>query len=163
MPLPEIEELVCETTGYLEIAYAGNPRWTVRVLDLLREHDALGRVTVGTDTPSGTGTAPRGMLRTMALMTSLGGVPPEQAICLATGNTAQAHGLRTGFIRPGFPADLVLMGNIRGANGPSALEALALGDLPGVSMVLVDGELLVPGRSEQTPPPERLARVIKDR
>jgi enamidase len=163
MPLPEIEELVLETSGYLEIAYAGNPRWTVRVLELLREHDALRRVTVGTDTPSGTGTAPRGMLRTIALMTSLGGVPPEQALCLATGNTARAHGLRTGFIRPDYPADLVLLGNIRGANGPSALEALAVGDLPGVSMVLVDGELLVAGRSEQTPPPEQLARVVKSR
>jgi len=163
MSLPDMEELVSDSEGYLEIAYAGNPRWTVRLLDLLRERNAIARVTVGTDTPSGTGTAPRGMLRTIAIMTSLGGVKPEQAICLATGNTARAHGLDTGFVRAGYPADLVLMGKIRGANGATTLDALGVGDLPGVSMVWVDGELLVRGRSEQTPPPEEPATIVKER
>jgi enamidase len=103
------------------------------------------------------------MLRTIALMTSLGGVPAAQGLCLATGNTAQAHGLHTGVIGPGYPADLLLMGQIRGANGGNALDALAVGDLPGISMVLVDGEPLVRDRSQQTPPPEQLARVTKER
>lgn len=163
MSLPEVEELAQDTDGYLEVAYAGNPRWTVRLLELLRQRGALARVTVGTDTPSGTGTAPRGMLRTIALMASLGGVPAAEALCLATGNTARAHGLETGFIRPGFPADLLLMGRITGSNGPDALGALDVGDLPGISMVLVDGEPLVRGRSQQTPPPDRLAVVVKER
>ncbi len=163
MPLADLEEVVRDTTGHLEIAYAGNPRWSVRVVEMLREVDAVDRITVGTDTPSGTGTAPRGMLRTIALMTSLGGLTAAQALCLATGNTAKAHGLHTGFVRPGYPADLILMGRIRGANGTSALDALSVGDLPGISMVLVDGELLVNGRSEQMPPPEEPARVIKGR
>jgi enamidase len=161
MPLEDLEEIVRDTDGYLEIAYAGNPRWSVRLLEWLRERDALPRVTVGTDTPSGTGTAPRGMLRTLLLMTSLGGVSPEIALCLATGNTAQAHGLHTGFVRAGYPADLLLMGQIKGANGGDALEAMGVGDLPGISMVLVDGELLVADRSQQTPPPAQLARVTK--
>jgi enamidase len=39
------------------------------------------------------------------------------------------------------------------------LESFALGDLPGISMVLVDGEPLVTGRSEQTPPTRRPARI----
>jgi uracil phosphoribosyltransferase len=115
----------------------------VHTVELLRERDALGRVTVGTDTPSGTGIAPRGMLRTLALMTSLGGVPPAEALCLASGNTARAHGLETGFIRPGAPADLLLVGRIGGSSGADALDGLAHGDLPGISTVMVDGEILV--------------------
>ena len=161
MPLEELEEVVRDTNCFLEVAYAGNPRWTVRLLELVRERDGLARVTVGTDTPSGTGIAPRGMLRTLALMTSLGGVPPAEAICLATGNTARAHGLETGFIRPGAPADLLLIGKIGGSSGAEALDGLARGDLPGISMVMVDGEILVRERSQQTPPPEVTAVIVK--
>ncbi|MPZ15943.1 MAG: amidohydrolase family protein [Chloroflexi bacterium] len=163
MSLGDMEALVQDADGYLEIAYAGNPRWSVRVLELLRERNAIGRVTVGTDTPSGTGTVPRGMLRTILLMSSLGGVPAAEALCLATGNTAQAHGITSGLVRPGYPADLLLMGHITGSNGSDALEAIALGDLPGISTVLVDGEIVVRERSQQTPPPERLARIVKER
>jgi enamidase len=163
MSLEDVESVVQDTDGYLEIAYAGNPRWSVRVVEMLRERDAVGRVTVGTDTPSGTGTTPRGMLRTILLMSSLGGVPAAEALCLATGNTAQAHGVETGFVRPGYPADLLLMGRITGSNGKDALDAIELGDLPGISTVLVDGGLAVRERSQQTPPPELLARIIKER
>lgn len=163
MPLEDLEAVVKETDCFLEVAYAGNPRWTVRLLELVRERDALGRVTVGTDTPSGTGIAPRGMFRTLALMTSLGGVGAAEAICLATGNTARAHGLETGFIRPGAPADLLLIGRIAGSSGADALDGLARGDLPGISTVMVDGALLVRERSQQTPPPDRLATIVSRR
>ena len=163
MPLDELDEVIDHTPCFLEVAYAGNPRWTVHLAQRLRERGELNRLTVGTDTPSGTGTTPRGMLRTVALMTSLGGVPAAEAICLASGNTARAHGLETGFVRPGAPADLLLIGRIVGANGADALAALAVGDLPGISTILVDGELLVRERSQQMPPPERLARIVSAR
>jgi len=162
MPLSELEEVIQDTDAYLEIAYAGNPRWTVRLLELLRARGELRRATVGTDTPSGTGIAPRGMLRTVALMTSLGGVPAAEALCLATGSTARAHGVEAGFIRPGSPADLLLIGRVAGSNGADALEALSVGDLPGISMVMVDGKILVRERSQQTPPPERTAVIVKE-
>jgi enamidase len=161
MPLADLEEVVADTDCYLEVAYAGNPRWTVRLLEMVRQRNALHRITVGTDTPSGTGIAPRGMLRTILLMTSVGGVPAAEAICLATGNTAQAHGLDTGFIRPGAPADLLLIGRIAASNGANALEGIALGDLPGISMVFVDGEPLIRDRSQQTPPPDVTAVMLK--
>jgi enamidase len=90
-------------------------------------------------------------------------VPAAEALCLASGNTARAHGLETGFIRPGAPADLMLIGRIVGANGSDALEALAVGDLPGISTILVDGDVLVRERSQQMPPPERLARIVSSR
>lgn len=161
MGFEELADVVSTTRGFLEIAYAGNPRWTAELVALVKARGELARLTVGTDTPSGTGIAPRGMLRTLALMTSLGRLSAAEAICLATGNTARAHGIETGFVRPGFPADLLLIGRIRGANGADALDALGSGDLPGISMVLVDGEPLVRVRSQQTPPPEVTARIVK--
>jgi enamidase len=54
------------------------------------------------------------------------------------------------------------MGPISGSNGADALEALSVGDLPGISMVLVEGQLLVRERSQQTPPPERTAVIVKE-
>jgi enamidase len=161
MPLNELEEVIAETDCYLEVAYAGNPRWTKRLVEMVLERNALHRLTVGTDTPSGTGIAPRGMLRTILLMTSVGGIPPAEAICLATGNTARAHGLETGLVRPGAPADLLLIGRIGASNGANALDGIGLGDLPGISMAFVDGEPLIRERSQQTPPPEVTARILK--
>jgi enamidase len=161
MPLADLERVVAETECFLEVAYAGNPRWTVRLVELLRERGELARLTVGTDTPSGTGITPRGMLRTLGLMTSLGGIPPAEAICLASGNTARAHRLYSGYVEPGYPADLLLIGKIAGSSGRDALDGLAQGDLPGISVALVDGEILVGPRSQQTPPPERLAEITR--
>jgi enamidase len=161
MPEDELNEVIETTNGFLEICYAGNPRWSVHLVRKLRERNELHRLTVGTDTPSGTGTTPRGMLRTISLMCALGGVPPAVAFCLASGNTARAHGVDTGFIRPGAPADLILMGRIVGANGRDALDAMSVGDLPGISAILVDGELLVAPRSQQMPPPETLAAIVR--
>jgi enamidase len=160
MPLEEVDEVIAQTDGFLEIAYAGNPRWTVHVVATLRGRQELHRISIGTDTPSGTGTTPRGMLRTVALIASMGEVPAADVLCLATGNTARAHGLRTGYIRPGWPADLLLMDRVVGSNGASVLEALSVGDLPGISIVMVDGQVLVRDRSQQMPPPERMARII---
>jgi enamidase len=160
MPLDELDEVIDRTACFLEVAYAGNPRWSVHLVERLRERGELARLTVGTDTPSGTGTTPRGMLRTLLLICSLGGVPPAEAICLASANTARAHGLAgCGLVQPGCPADLVLMGRIAGSSAADALDSLRQGDLPGISMVLVDGEPLVFPRSQQTPPPDRLARI----
>ena len=55
----------------------------------------------------------------------------------------------------GLPADLLVLGPITGSMAPDALECFALGDLPGIATVLVDGVPLVTTRSEQTPPPSR--------
>jgi enamidase len=53
------------------------------------------------------------------------------------------------------PADLVVLGPITGSTARDGLECFALGDLPGIATVLVDGVPLVKTRSEQTPPPSR--------
>jgi enamidase len=77
------------------------------------------------------------------------------AIAAATGQTAKAHGLPTGVLAVGMPADLVVLGPITGSTATDGLECFALGDLPGIATVLVDGVPLVRTRSEQTPPPSR--------
>jgi len=43
--------------------------------------------------------------------------------------------------------------------GKTILESIQLGDLPGISMVIIDGVVRC-GRSRNTPPAERLASVL---
>ena len=106
----------------------------------LLEHDALHRGIIGNDAPSGTGVVPLGVLRVMNLLASLTSIQPEQAICMATGNTARVHKLNRGIIEEGKEADMVIMDAPMGSVGDDALSAIAVGDVPGVSMILVDGE-----------------------
>ncbi len=79
---------------------------------------------------------------------------------MATGNTAKTYKLNRGEIEAGRDADLVIMDAPMGSVGDDALTAISAGDLPGVSMVLVDGEIVV-SKSRNTPPPVRHASVIK--
>lgn len=160
MPDDEIRGVVDELPdAAIEVCSSMNYRATMVAVDQLRRRDELHRLTIGTDTPGGTGVIPRGMLRNVCFLSSVCGLRPETAVAAATGNTARAHGLPQGIIAPGRPADLTLVGPIAGSSAVDALESFALGDLPGVSMVLVDGVPLVRGRSEQTPPPRHTATL----
>jgi enamidase len=78
---------------------------------------------------------------------------------MATGNTARIHGLDVGVIASGHAADLCLVDAPTGSSAATALGALAIGDLPGISMVLIDGEIRV-GRSRNTAPADRAAEVV---
>jgi len=161
MPLEEIETIVRETGCYLEIATSGNQRRAIDLMESVHQEHAIGRLMLGTDTPGGTGIVPRGMLWNVAMLASRGGITAEEAICVATGSNARAHRLNVGFIQQGKPADLLLMGSIRGSEAKDALAALNMGELPGISFVIAKGEIVVSGRSEQTPPPETLAIIEK--
>lgn len=140
---------------FVEVCSSNNYRATGVVVDELTRRGRLDRLTLGTDTPGGTGVIPRGMLRNVCYLASVCGMDPVSAVAAATGQTARAHGLDTGVIAEGRPADLVVLGPITGSTARDALESFALGDLPGIATVLVDGEPLVSTRSEQTPPPSR--------
>ncbi|MEE6287328.1 amidohydrolase family protein [Georgenia sp. MJ173] len=160
IPMPDADirqvvEHLPETA--LEVCSSMNYRATALVAEELIARDALSRLTLGTDTPGGTGVIPRGMLRNICMLASMCGVDPADAVAAATGSTARAHGLDVGVLAPGRPADLVLLGPITGSDGADALECFALGDLPGIATVMVDGVPLVDGRSEQTPPPRQAA------
>ena len=155
----EIERLVRQTAMALEIVHCGNPRTALLTLRLARQAGALDRIIIGNDAPSGTGVIPLGILRVVSLLASLGELPPEQALCLATGNTARIYDLRAGVIEPGREADLVIADAPIGSVGRTVLDALRAGDLPGVSMVLIDGQARI-ARSRNTPPAARAAEVV---
>jgi enamidase len=149
--LRTVEESPC----WLEICSSGNDRSTFLAARRLAELGRLDRMTLGTDTPGGTGVIPRGMLRNICYLAGLCGIEPAIAIAIATGNTARAHGLEVGVLRPGAPADLVVAAPVAGSAGSSLADSIAHGDLPGISHVLVDGVAVVDGVSRQTPPPAR--------
>jgi enamidase len=155
----EIDALVA-TDMALEIVHCGNGRTALHTLRVARDAGALHRVIVGNDAPSGTGVVPLGILRVIAHLASLGGVSPEAAICMATGNTARVYGLDVGLVAPGRAADLCIVDAPVGSVGRTALEALAAGDLCGISMTLIDGQIRT-GRSRNTPPAARAAEVVK--
>jgi enamidase len=97
---------------------------------------------------------PLGILRVLNLLAGLSPITPEQALCMATGNTARVYKLNRGFIAEGREADLVIMDAPLGSVGKDALSAIAAGDNPGVSIVLVDGKVVV-NTSRNTPPATR--------
>jgi enamidase len=161
MPPDEMMAIVTESDAYLEIATGGSFRRAIELMEVVNREGAHDRVILGSDTPSGTGVTPRAMLRNVALLASLCNVSPEVALCMATGNAAIAHRLDAGFLTEGKPADLLLMGKITGSVGKGALDCLSIGDIPGISTVIVGGRVTVAVRSEQTPPPEKLAVIEK--
>lgn len=152
-------ERVVNTDMAIEIVHCGNGRAALHALRAAQAAKGLDRVIIGNDAPSGTGVVPLGILRVLAHLASLGGIDPATALAFATGNTARVHKLDVGGIAPGRAADIVLVDAPIGSTATTALDALAIGDLPGVSMVLIDGEVKV-GRSRNTPPAARAAEVV---
>ncbi len=150
----EVRQLVEETNLALEIVHCGNPKVAVNTAELCVEAGALDRLIIGNDAPSGTGVIPLGILRVINHLAGLTPVKPEEALCMATGNTARIYGLNRGTIAPGKEGDLVIMDAPMGSVGIDALGAISAGDVPGVAMVLVDGQVVV-GKSRNTPPTKR--------
>jgi len=153
-------DLLVATPMALEIVHCGNGKTALHTVERAKEAKALPRIVIGNDAPSGTGVVPLGILRVLAHLTSLGDLSPEAAICMATGNTARVYKLPVGVIEPGREADLCIVDAPVGSVGKTALEALKVGDLFGISMVLIDGQIKV-GRSRNTPPAARAAEVVK--
>lgn len=153
-----LRRIVAETDMALQIVQAGNLRSALFLVRLAREAGALDRVCLASDTPTGTGVMPLGVLKTVCEVSSLGDLAPEVAVALATGNNARAFRLATGTVAVGQPADLVVCDAPAASLARGALEAIARGDIPGISCVIVDGEVRV-GRSRNTPLARRLAAV----
>ncbi len=160
MSMAEVEKLVTQSTFALEIVHCGNMKVAVEAARLIAEAGAKSRVVIGNDAPSGTGVVPLGILRVMTLLAGLCPVRPEEAVCMATGNTTRLYKLPRGIIEPGMEADLVIMDAPLGSVGREALSAMAAGDIPGISMVLVDGQVVVQ-KSRNTPPATRQALLVR--
>jgi enamidase len=157
--LGEVEKLIKETEVALEIVHCGNPLMACEAMRLCVENKVLDRVIIGNDAPSGTGVVPLGILRVLNHLASLTPVSAAQAIAMATGNTARVHKLDTGRVAAGLCADLVIMDAPMGSVGEDALSAIEAGDVPGVTMIFVDGEIVV-SKSRNTPPAKRKPAIV---
>ncbi len=159
MPEEEMKQIVDNTDYYLEICSSGNARLVLSLINAVKRRGAFHRVLVGTDTPGGTGIIPRGMLHQIGFLSSVAGIPPQEAIAMATGNVGRAHGLPIGTLEEGKAADIVLLDKIHGSVAKDELDSFSKGDLPGISVDMIDWEIRVGCRIQQTPPPERQARI----
>jgi enamidase len=158
LPLDQIRCLCEQCKRAIEIVHNGNEKAALFAMRTAREIGELHRVILGTDSPAGSGVQPLGILRMIAMLSSLGDVPAEQAFCFATGNTARMRKLDTGLIEVGRAADFVLLDKAQHSAGKNLLESVQLGDLPGIGMVIIDGLVRI-GRSRNTPPAETLAEA----
>ena len=153
-----VDRIVRETEMVLQLVQAGNLRSALEVTATVLEVGEEHRVIIGSDTPTGTGVMPLGVLKTVAEIASLGGVPPERVWCWGTGNAAAVYDLDGGTVAEGEPADLVVMDAPWGSGADDALGALTVGDIPGISCVMIDGVVRAL-RSRNTPAATRQVTV----
>jgi enamidase len=160
LPDAQIRALCEQSQRALEIVHNGNERAALLTLRMARDLNQLHRIILGTDAPAGSGVQPLGIIRVIAALSSLGEVPAETVFCFATGNTARMRNLESGLIEPGRPADFVFMDAAQHSAGKTLLESVRLGDLPGIGMTLIDGEVCSE-RSRNTPPATRVPKIVK--
>lgn len=156
--LEEVDKIIANTDMALEIVQCGNYKVAKETVNKVKAKQQLQRIIIGNDSPSGSGIIPLGILRTIAYLSSETEASAAEAICFATGNTAKVYGLNVGVIEEGKEADFVIMDTPLGSVGKNALEALEVGDLPGISMVVIDGEISF-SKSRNTPPATNIAKV----
>jgi enamidase len=159
LPDDQIVALCERSTRALEIVHNGNERSGLLALRTAKELGQLSRVILGTDSPAGSGVQPLGIIRMIAMLSALGEIPAEIAICLATGNTAKMRNLDCGLIAPGREASFVLMDKAQHSAGKDLLDSIRKGDLPGIGMVITDG-IVSTQRSRNTPPATRVPEVV---
>ena len=159
LPEAHVCELCEKSSRAIEIVHNGNEKIAIAAAQAALQLKCPHRVILGTDGPAGSGVQPLGMLRLIALLSSLGGIAPELVFCFATGNTARIRKLNCGLIEVGRAADFVFMDRAQHSAGRTLLESVALGDIPGVGMVMIDGFVRC-GRSRNTPPATEVAVAV---
>ena len=145
----------------MQVCTAGNLRTLLMLGDMAREADQFDRFLIATDTPTGSGIMPLGMMYTITHLASLTSMPVEWAIAAATGNNATIYRLNNGFLRTGKDADVVILDACVGGTKNNALDALRNGDIAAVGAVVTDGIPRFVGRSRNTPAPMKTVRVAK--
>jgi len=163
MPDADFPRIVNESNIALQVCIAGNLRTTFLVAELVRKADQFDRFLIATDTPTGSGVMPLGMMYMITYLASLAGMPVESAIAAATGNNARVYGLNSGFLHKGRDADVVLLDACVGGSKDNALDALRNGDIAAVAAVVTDGVPRFVGRSRNTPAPMKSVRVASCR
>ncbi len=152
-------ELCEKSTRGIEIVHNGNEKVAIAAAQHAIHLKCPHRVILGTDGPAGSGVQPLGILRMIALLSSLGNIPAELVFCFATGNTARMRNLNCGLIEPGRAADFVFMDRAQHTAGRDLLDSVQLGDIPGIGMVMIDG-LVRCHRSRNTPPATEVPVIV---
>ena len=142
-----------EAPGAVQLVQAGNLLSSTKIMELAYDHARLEQVVLATDTPTGTGVMPLGMIKTVCEISSLCGLSAPNAIALATGNNGAVLGIDQGILEPGRPADLFFAFAPLGSSQPDPLAAIEFGDIPGIAGVMIDGEMKAL-RSRNTPAPD---------
>jgi enamidase len=163
MPDEDFPRLVNESDIALQVCTAGNLRTLLMTADLLRKADQFDRLLIATDTPTGSGIMPLGMMYTITHLASLTDLPVEFAIAAATGNNASVYNLNCGLLRAGCDADVVLLDACVGSSKDTALDGLRNGDIVAVGAVVTDGIPRFVGRSRNTPAGNRNITVAECR
>ena len=147
-----------DAPGAIQLVQAGNLRSSLEILRLARDRDALDRIVLATDTPTGTGVMPLGMIKTVVEVASLGKLSATDALALATGNNGRVLRRPEGILGVGRPADVVLLQAPLGGAFDDPLASIEHGDIPGICGVIVDGVMRVT-RSRNTPAATRQAVI----
>ncbi len=158
LPDEDIDRLVRNSSIALQIVQAGNLRSALVVLRAAQAAEGLDRIILGTDTPSGTGVMPLGIIKTVCELSSLGGFPATDVLAMATGNAARVLHIDEGIVDVGRPADVVLLQEPLGGTQADPLRAIENGDIPGICAVVIDGQVRAL-RSRNTPAPAKNAVV----
>ena len=163
MPDEGFPRMVHESEIALQVCTAGNLRTTLLLGNMTMEADKFDRFLIATDTPTGSGIMPLGMMYTITHLASLTKMPVEWAIAAATGNNAAVYRLNSGYLRPGKDADVVILDACVGGSKTNALDALRNGDIAGVGAVVTNGVPRFVGRSRNTPATMKTVRVASSK
>ncbi len=162
MPDADFPRVINESEIALQICQAGNIRTALMCLNLAVKADAFDRVIFATDTPTGTGVMPLGMIKTVVEMSCLTDYPPEMMVAAATGNNAKVYKRNTGFLQKGKDADVILVDAPLGGSQKTALAAIKHGDYPSIPAVFTDGIPRYVGRSRNTPASIRQTKIVQN-
>jgi enamidase len=155
-------EIVARDTEIaMQVCTAGNLRTTILCAEMAKKHNAFARFLIATDTPTGSGIMPLGLIYTISQIASLADFDVPALIAAATGNVAKCYGLNSGFLKAGCDADVVLIDAPLGGTQNNALAALKNGDPCAIGAVITAGVPRFVGRSNNTPPTIREIKVTK--
>src|SRR4030043_1019726 len=87
--IAEAERLIRDTGLIVDMVHCGNSKMIVDVMKIVKVVKAYPRIIIGNDAPSGKGVIPLGILTVINFLASLCDVKAEEAVAMATGNTAR--------------------------------------------------------------------------
>ena len=140
--IEDSKELIEKCPAALEMNFHGNIKVLHELMDFVAERGELSRVVFGSDMPVGTGLENLAIHRMISQVASVNGLPAEDVIACATGNTADLIKANTGKIEVGREADMLIIDRPPNSIGEDALGAIEAGDTVGTDLVMVDGEIV---------------------